>query len=117
MLLFIDEEDYKDKDFIKSLEDELKEAEKICNEYGYDADFYFDPMDYSVNGDIYERRDGYQPKIYIRDRKKFDIEIQTTSYGALSCKEFYKFINDYENAFRMAEDLMNTLYICSQLVK
>ena len=117
MLLFIDEEDYKDKDFMKSLEDELFEAEKICKEYGYDADFYFDPTDYSVNGDIYKRKDEYQPTIYIRDRKKFDIEIQTTSYGALSLDDYWNYFNDCENAFNLAKKLRKTLYICSQLVK
>ena len=30
MLLFLDEEDLKDADFMKALNDELNEAEKLC---------------------------------------------------------------------------------------
>lgn len=117
MLLFLDEEDLKDADFMEALNDELNNAEKLCKKYGYDGEFWIDDTDYSVNGDIYSRRDEYQPKIYIRDRKNFKIEIQTTSYGALSIDEYNKFLSDNIDAMHLAEDLTNTLFICSQLVK
>lgn len=117
MLLFLDEEDLKDTEFMNALKNELTEAEKLCKKYGYDGEFWIDTTDYSVNGDIYPRKDEYQPKIYIRDRKKFAIEVQTTSYGALPIDEFNKFLSDNIDAMHLAEDLTNTLYICSQLVK
>ena len=117
MLLYLDEEDLKDTEFMNALNDELVEAQKVCRKYDYDGDFWIDTTDYSVNGDIYARRDKYQPKIYIKDRKKFAIEIQTTSYGSLPINEFNKFLSDYEDALHLSEDLTNTLFICSQLVK
>lgn len=117
MLLFLNDEDLQDTEFMSALEDELIQAEKICKKYDYDGEFWIDTTDYSVNGDVYSRRDEYQPKIYIRDRKKFAIEVQTTSYGALPINEFNKFLSDNIDAMHLAEDLTNTLFICSQLVK
>lgn len=39
MLLFLNDEDLQDTEFINALEDELIQAEKICKSYGYNAEF------------------------------------------------------------------------------
>lgn len=115
MLLFLDDEDLKDAEFMSALEDELKEAEKICKSYGYYGEFYIDYKKKLVHVNITEPRDGYFGKIYINS--DCIIEIQTTSYGPLGLNEYNEFLNDCKKSMMLAEKLQNTLYICSQLVK
>lgn len=117
MLLFLDEEDLQDAEFMNALEDELNEAEKICKSYGYVGEFYIDYKKKLVHGSIHEPRNGYLPKIYIRDEHDFGIEIQTTSYGSLNLDEYNEFLNAHKKAMNFAVDLDRILYICSQLVK
>ena len=54
---------------------------------------------------------GYLPRIYIRNKNKLlgrdeiDVEIQTTSYGALNQKEFTRFLEAQQNAMRVASEI------------
>ncbi len=115
MVVHLTDEDFKDVEFMDALKEELTEAEKLCKKYGYYGEFYIDEN--LVIGDVYAQKDEYQPKIYIESRKKFEIRIQTTSYGSLSIDKYNKFLSDNIDAMHLAEDLTNTLFICSQLVK
>lgn len=117
MLLFLDDEDLQDAEFMSELEDELKEAEKICKAYGYESEFFIDYKKKYVRGDIYEPRNDYSSRIYIEDEKKFDIEIQTASYGSLSMDEYNEFLNACKKAMNLAHDLYSNFIICRQLVK
>lgn len=117
MFLYLEDEELQDAELMSALEDELKEAEKICKAYGYDAEFFIDYKHTSVRGDIYTKGK-YNPRIYIEDDYDFDIEIQTTSYGSLSWSDEYcEFLNACKNAMNLAERLYSNFVICRQLVK
>lgn len=117
MLLFLEDEDLQDAEFMNALEDELNEAEKICKNYGYNAEFWIDYKKKLIHGDIYQSKRQYAPRIYIEDEGKFGIEIQTTSYGSLNIDEFIKFKWEMDSALKLAQELEKNFYICSQLVK
>lgn len=117
MLLFLDDEDLQDIEFMNALEDELTQAEKICKSYGYNAEFWIDYKKKLIHGDIYTAKREYAPRIYIEDEKKFGIEIQTSSYGSLNIDEFIKFKWEMDDALKLAQELEKNFYICSQLIK
>ncbi len=116
MLLFLEDEDLQDMEFMNALQDELNEAEKICRNYEYDSEFFIDTKKKQVKGEIYPKKK-YAPSIYIEDDRKFDIEIQTTSYGHLSLYDYIKFVDACRSACNMVADLKSNFYLCSQLVK
>lgn len=117
MLLFLDDEDLQDTEFMSELEDELKQAEKICKAHGYKSEFFIDYEKKLVHGDIYEPKNDYSSRIYIEDEKRFDVEIQTASYGSLTIDEYRKFYINCGNALDLAQELKANFYICSLLVK
>lgn len=70
MLLFLDDEDLQDTEFINALEDELSQAEKICKLHGYNAEFWIDYNKKLIHGDVYTAKRKYASRIYIEDEKK-----------------------------------------------
>lgn len=106
----------KDKENNKKV---MEQIEKDCESFihfarsnGYDVYYpfvkengYFE-LELVVNDSV-----EYLPKIYIRNKNKLlgrdevDVEIQTTSYGALNQKDFKKFLEAQQNGMRVAAEI------------
>lgn len=120
MLLFLNDEDLQDTEFMSALEDELIQAEKICKSYGYNAEFWIDYKKKVVRGDIEEHQSKYAlTTINIEDESEFAIKLRTTHSGAndLSLDDYSDFLNDCKEAMNLAEKLDSNFYICKQLVE
>ena len=120
MLLFLNDEDLQDTEFMNALEDELIQAEKICKSYGYNAEFWIDYKKKIVRGDIEEHESKYSlTEIDIEDESEFAIKLRTNVRGVnnLSLDDYSDFLNDCKEAMNLAEKLNSNFYICKQLVE
>jgi hypothetical protein len=85
-----------------------KKAAGICKKYGFDlAELaYVSPGGY-VNFRVISDSKKFQPDIYYGSSfgGKAKFEIQTVSFGALDLKEYPKFLEACENAYKMVQEL------------
>lgn len=84
-----------------------KKALGICKKYGFDlADLCYVRNGY-IEFRVISDRKKLQPEIYYSSSfgSKPKFEIQTVSYGSLDLKEYSKFLDSCNNAFKMCQEL------------
>lgn len=106
----------KDRENMKEV---MAQIEKDCEPFihfarsnGYDVNYSFVKENGYFEFELVENDFGkYLPKIYINNinellgRDEVDVEIQTTSYGALNQKDFKKFLEAQQNGMRVAAEI------------